>query len=95
MIDAAPVRDGYDLPELEDLELWPDEVQVGDYIAGLECVQITLADHYRAAARRFTLETDPELREVQTEVGRLVLITDRVKGHKIPVQRPKPYNPSA
>lgn len=76
------------LPDLENMEVWPDQIRVGDYVAGFEVTQLTKADHYRQAAVRLTLETDPELREVQAEVGRLVLITDRTKGHQLPIQRP-------
>lgn len=83
-----PVRDGYDLPELEDLMLWPDELKIGDYVAGLEITQLSAAEHYRAKSVRLTLETDPELREVQDEVGRLVLVLDRARTHRLPVRRP-------
>lgn len=86
--DYTPARDGYDLPELTERNVFPDELKIGDLIGGLEITQLSAAEHYKSRAVRVTLETDPELHEVQQEVGRLVLITDRARCHRIPIMRP-------
>ena len=86
--DYAPARDGYDLPELQDLIVWPDEIRIGDYYGGFEVTQVSKAEHYKVPAVRLTLELDPELRDVQNEIGRAVIVTDRRLVHGIPIKRP-------
>lgn len=76
--------------ELEQLEVWPDEIRVGDRYGGYVVTAVALADHYRAPAVRLTIYTDPEfLDEGQKpeEFGRFVLMTDRERGHPVPIER--------
>ncbi len=78
--------------DFEHLEVWPDEIRVGDIFAGYVVTAIARADHYRDPAVRLTIYTDPDLlsEDVRSEEwGRFVLRTDRDKGHRVPVERPR------
>jgi hypothetical protein len=77
--------------EFDQLEVWPDEIRIGDIYGGYVVTAIAQADHYRAPAVRLTIFTDPESlpEDVRSEeFGRFVLMTDRHKGHKVPIDRP-------
>lgn len=77
--------------ELESLEVWPDELRIGDRYGGYVITAIAQADHYRSPAVRLTIWTDPDFLEQgvkSEEFGRIVLMTDRQRGHKIPIDRP-------
>lgn len=76
----------------DSLEVWPDEIRIGDLYGGYVVTGVHAADHYRAPAVRLTIYTDPELIPDDArseEFGRFVLRTDRRTGHKIPVERPR------
>lgn len=78
--------------EYESIEVWPDEIRIGDVVAGYVVTGVHAADHYRAPAVRITIFTDPALLpdDVPSEEwGRLVLRVDRENGHPIPVERPR------
>lgn len=77
--------------EYETLEVWPDEIRIGDIYGGFIITAIATADHYRDRAVRLTIFTDPEQLEEGVrpeEWGRLVLRTDRARGHRVPIERP-------
>jgi hypothetical protein len=86
----VPVPASNDL-EYEALEVWPDEIRIGDIYGGYVVTGIHTADHYRSPAVRLTIYTDPSMLADGTkseEWGRFVLRTDRETGHKIPIDRP-------
>lgn len=77
--------------EFDALEVWPDEIRIGDIYGGYVVTAVARSDHYREPAVRLTIFTDPD--GVQDSVrseewGRIVLRTDRSKGHKVPIDRP-------
>lgn len=75
----------------DQIEVWPDEMRIGDIYGGFVITAIAKADHYRDPAIRLTIFTDPDAVDdgVRSEEwGRLVLRTDRARGHKVPVDRP-------
>lgn len=77
--------------EFTSLDVWPDEIKIGDIYGGFVVTAVSRADHYRADAVRLTIYTDPEqLAEgvESEEFGRFVVMTDRRRGHKIPIERP-------
>jgi hypothetical protein len=85
-----PISDD-DGVEYDSLEVWPDELRIGDIYGGFVITAIAAADHYRDRAVRLTIFTDPDSLEEgvrSEEWGRLVLRTDRSRGHKIPIDRP-------
>lgn len=74
------------------LEVWPDEIRIGDIYGGFVVTGVHVADHYRSPAVRLTIYTDPEMLDTGAkpeEWGRFVLRTDRIGGHKVPVERPQ------
>lgn len=93
---APPHRETHHVPvdpdlEYESIEVWPDEIKLGDIYGGYIVTGVSTADHYRAPAVRLTIFTDPELIPEGTspeEFGRFVLRTDRKTGHRVPVERP-------
>lgn len=83
-------RDGGDI-EFDELEVWPDEIRIGDIYGGFVITAIAKADHYRDPAVRLTIFTDPEQLDGgqrSEEWGRIVLRTDRARGHKVLIERP-------
>lgn len=77
--------------EYEALDIWPDELRIGDRYGGYIVTAIAGADHYRDPAVRLTIWTDPEYLPEGVrprEFGRLVIMIDREEGHRIPVERP-------
>lgn len=78
--------------EFEQLEVWPDEIKIGDVYGGFVVTGVHLADHYRAPAVRLTIFTDPNFLPEGVdpeEFGRFVLMTDRDRGHRVPIDRPR------
>lgn len=91
MTTSAAEQLGGDDLEYETLQVWPDEIRIGDIYGGYVITAIAAADHYRDRALRFTIFTDPQAVEDglrSEEWGRFVLRTDRTRGHKIPIDRP-------
>lgn len=79
-------------PRFDQLEVWPDEIKLGDVYGGYVVTGIHSADHYRSPAVRLTIFTDPEMLPdgvKAEEFGRFVLMTDRERGHKVPIERPR------
>jgi hypothetical protein len=79
-----------DFDDYESLEVWPDEIKLGDVYGGYVVTGIHQADHYRDPAVRLTIFTDPSLLPEGVdpqEFGRFVLMTDRRRGHKVPIER--------
>lgn len=77
--------------DFEPLEVWPDEIKIGDIYGGYVVAGIHAADHYREPAVRLTIFTDPEMLPPgykPEEFGRFVLMTSRERGHKVPIERP-------
>lgn len=90
---ASAARPQDDELEFDHLEVWPDELRIGDILGGFVITAIAKADHYRDPAVRLTIFTDPDALEdgVRSEEwGRFVLRTDRDKGHRVPIDRPVP-----
>lgn len=91
---ADPAYGGHGDPLVFDqLEVWPDEIRIGDIYGGYVITAVARSDHYREPAVRLTIFTDPEElgESVRSEEwGRIVLRTDRSKGHKVPIDRPVP-----
>lgn len=90
---ASAADPGYGGSEVifDQLEVWPDEIRIGDIYGGFVVTAIAKADHYRDPAVRLTIFTDPDSIEdtVRSEEwGRFVLRTDRARGHKVPIDRP-------
>jgi hypothetical protein len=82
---------GHDDVVFDQLEVWPDEIRIGDIFGGFVITAIAKADHYRDPAVRLTIFTDPLQLEDGAraeEWGRVVLRTDRARGHKVPIDRP-------
>jgi hypothetical protein len=76
----------------EPLEVWPDEIKIGDIYGGYVVAGIHSADHYREPAVRLTIYTDPEMLHPgykPEEIGRFVLVIDRDRGHRVPIERPR------
>lgn len=77
--------------EYESLEVWPDEVRIGDILAGFVVTAVSSSEHYREPAVRISIFTDPAMLPPGVkpeEFGRLVIRTDRRAGHKVPIERP-------
>jgi hypothetical protein len=92
---ASAANSAYGGPDdavvFDQLEVWPDEIRIGDIFGGFVVTAVAKADHYRADAVRLTIFTDPDSLEEGVkpqEWGRVVLMTDRKIGHKVPVDRP-------
>lgn len=77
--------------EFTELEVWPDEIRIGDYYGGYVVTGIDRADHYRDPAVRLKIFTDPDALPPgmkSEEWGRIILRTDRDRGHKVTIERP-------
>lgn len=77
--------------EFEHLDVWPDEIRIGDIYGGYVITAVARADHYRDPAVRLTIYTDPDAIDDtirSEEWGRFVLRTDRETGHTVPIDRP-------
>lgn len=78
--------------QYETLEVWPDDIKIGDIYGGYVVMGVHAADHYKEPAVRLTVFTDPDMLDdgvKMEEFGRFVLRTDRRLGHKVPVERPQ------
>lgn len=78
--------------DFDELEVWPDEIRIGDIYGGFVVTAVARSEHYRAPAVRLTIFTDPDAVEPgvkSEEWGRLVLRTDREAGHPVPIYRPR------
>lgn len=78
--------------KFDNVEVWPDEIKIGDVYGGFVITGVHVADHYRAPAVRLTIFTDPNFLPEgvkSEEFGRFVLMIDRERGHRVPVERPR------
>jgi hypothetical protein len=76
--------------EYEEIYVWPDEIKIGDIYGGYVVTGVHASEHYRSEARRLTVFTDPEALPdgvKPEEFGRMVIMTDRARGHKVPILR--------
>jgi hypothetical protein len=90
---ASAAQPNDDVLVFDQTEVWPDEIRIGDIYGGYVITAVARSDHYREPAVRLTIYTDPESIEDGTrseEWGRIVLRTDRSRGHKVPIDRPVP-----